>query len=155
MTAKASLAAPARYALGMEAWARGRTAEARRQWLAAYKLDPDIPLLANNLASCLIATAPEDPASALTLVDRALGQVPGDPRLHLTRGQVLCKLGRWADAAAALEKAQEAGDKGDDLHKSLAEAYERLGRSDEAAEHRAALRPNAAGRTNRRARPPL
>lgn len=121
------LKAPAHYALGMEAWAKGRPADARTHWSAGYGLNPEMTLLANNYASCLIASFPPEPIKALAVIDGAVARSKADPRLRLTRGQVLAKLGRWADALAELERARKAGLKGEELRKALDEAVARAG----------------------------
>jgi tetratricopeptide (TPR) repeat protein len=126
MLADDRLAAPALYAMGMEAWVRGRHSDARRNWEEAFRDNPEIPVLTNNLASCLIATDPPDPTTALTMIDRAISQRQVDPRLRVTRGQVLGKLGRWKESAAELERAQAEGQNGADLHQALSEAYAHL-----------------------------
>ena len=77
--------------------ALGRMEEAQQECEALLPLlertagpeHPDVMLLTNNLASCMITVPPTDPAGALTLIDRALAQAGGDARMRVTRGQVL------------------------------------------------------------------
>ena len=133
------LAAPFHFALGNEAWADGRQVEARDHWEAAYKLNPNIPMLSNNLAYSLAYTPPADPARALALADLVLSQSQGDPRMRLTRGQILSRLGRWTEAVTELEHALSEGETSDDTHNALAEAYEAVGQKGKAAEHRRGL----------------
>ena len=109
----------------------------------ALRLDPSLAIAANNLAYLLGARAggPDDPdlGRALALVDGVLARYPGQPNLLDTRGGLLLKLGRPAEALDALEVAlARSPNPTPALHRSLAAAYSALGRDDLAARHRAA-----------------
>jgi uncharacterized protein HemY len=75
---------------------------------------------------------------ALGLIDQALERSPGDPRLHATKGEVLIKLERWKEAVTELELGLTGGAASDTVHMSLATAYDKLGMSEIASQHRRA-----------------
>jgi tetratricopeptide (TPR) repeat protein len=124
------------FALGLDAWQRGKTDEARLHLERAYQLAPQMPAVANNLAWVLATSEPADLPRALELSNFAVDKAPNDPSCRDTRGRVLMKLGRWKDALDDLEAALRCQQDDADLHKALAEVYERLGSPDMAAEHR-------------------
>jgi tetratricopeptide (TPR) repeat protein len=134
---------PVRYALGLDAWEHGRAAEARLHWEEACRLWPDSPAFVNNLA-WILATGPNpDLPRALALMDSLVARLPGDPRLRETRGQILVKLRRWKEALPDLERALTVYPDEPELHRALAETYERLDAHDMAAEHRKRAAPQA------------
>ena len=124
--------------LGMDAWADGRFAEARKHWEQAYELDPWFVLTTNNLAYSLAFPEPTDLKRALSLVDQALSGRPAEPLLHGTRGEILTKLQRWKEAAAELEIALSGGQDSAGIHSALAETYDHLQMPDIAEGHRKA-----------------
>lgn len=128
----------AHFALGNDAWARGAADEARGHWEQAYRLDPKLAVVANNLAYTLAYREPADVPQALALIDRALSESPRDPRLRGTRGQVLVKAGRFKEAVTDLEAALAAGQASRGIHQALAAAYDELAMPEMAAEHRKA-----------------
>lgn len=65
-----------------------------------------------------IALATDSPEEALRDLDRAVALDPGDPHAHYWRAFVLQGLGRFDDAAVALDRAVELG--ADDLYPGLA-----------------------------------
>jgi tetratricopeptide (TPR) repeat protein len=124
------------FLLGNDAWARDKPDEARIHWEEAYKLDPKMPIVTNNLAWLLAFREPTDVPRALTLIENALILTPNDTRLRGTHGQILTKAGRWKEAIAEMEIALRGGQTSADLHSSLADSYEHLGMHDMALEHR-------------------
>lgn len=129
----------AHLALGNDAWNQDKTDEARAHWEQALAGDKQLPLVANNLAWLLAYKEPTDLPRALSLIDQALTQVPRDPRLRGTRGQVLAKLERWKEAVTDLEFALAGGESSKSIHEAIATAYEHVGLKDMAAEHRKAI----------------
>ena len=133
--------AVAHFALGNDDWSRGRLRAARDHWEQAYRIDPKLTAVANNLAWMLAYHDPTDLPRALALIDEALNRSPADPRLRGTRGQVLVKLGRWKESLAEIESALSGGETSPGLHDSLAQAYDHLGMAEMAAEHRKFTKP--------------
>lgn len=125
-----------RYALGVNAWERGRPEQARLYWEEALRSDPGMAVIANNLAWALAVDPHPDLPRALRLIDPVVARWPNEPRFRGTRGQVLARLGRWKDALPDLEAALRVGSRSAGLHRTLAEAYEHLGDPEMAAEHR-------------------
>ncbi|HEY6101156.1 MAG TPA: hypothetical protein VIW03_17095, partial [Anaeromyxobacter sp.] len=74
----------------------------------ALEADPRSALLAGPALD-----AAPDPAAALALVEERLARTPADAGLHLLRGRALARLGRGADAAAALRRALDLDERGD------------------------------------------
>ena len=125
----------------------GDTGKALFHFERALRLDPSLAIAANNLAFLLAdrAAGPDDPdlTRALALVDGVLARFPDQPNLLDTRGGILLKLGRPADALDALEVAlARSSDPSPGLHRNLAAAYAALGRPELAARHRG---PGGAG----------
>lgn len=131
----------AHFALGNDAWARGKFDEARNHWEQSYRLEPGFGLVANNLAYALTFREPVDVTHALELIDNALRVSPDDPRLRETRGEILVKSGRPREGLADLEAALSRGQNGNALHEALATAYGQLGMTELAAEHKALSTP--------------
>jgi tetratricopeptide (TPR) repeat protein len=126
----------AHFVLGVDAHHHGKHAEARVHWERSHQLAPDSPDVANNLAFLLAASSSPDLPRALKLVELALKHAPGNPTYRDTRGRIYLKMGQWKEALADLEAALPAARGNPDLHRALAEVYERLGIPDLAAEHR-------------------
>jgi tetratricopeptide (TPR) repeat protein len=109
----------------------GRYAEALRDWREAVARKPDRALFYNDLAR-LYVMAPEplrDARAAVPLAEKAVQLQPGAWSYVNTLGIVYYRVGRYADAVAALEKSL-AGGKGQadaaDLY-FLALCHHRLG----------------------------
>jgi uncharacterized protein HemY len=122
--------------LGIDAYERGRVEEAQLHLEQAYRLAPEMPFVANNLAWFLVEGPNADPERALKLIDTAIARDPNELRFRSTRGHVLVRMKRWKDALFDLEAAlpREAGVP--DVHRDLASAYGALGMDDLAALHR-------------------
>jgi tetratricopeptide (TPR) repeat protein len=111
--------------------------EARTQWEQAFRLNPDMEIVANNLA-WLLAHAPNpDLNRALDLADRAVKRNPTAPHYHGTRGVILMKLGRWSEALTDLEEELKHSPTNKQLHLSLAEVYDHQNDPEMARLHRA------------------
>jgi len=125
--------------LGMEALHRENYNEARDYLERSWALLPGYPATANNLACALLEGKDPNPARALELVGEALKKVPNYPVFRETRGEALVALERWEEGAADLEKAlpdlEDAHDRRQ-AHLKLALAYEKLGQSDKAQQHK-------------------
>lgn len=128
--------AVAHLALGMDAWEQGKTAGALVHLEQAYQLAPSMGVVANNLAWVLASAQPPDLKRALALMNSVLERWPNEPMFRDTRGLVLAKMGRWKEALTDLQAALPGYPKSAGLHRRLAEAYDRLGATDMAAQHR-------------------
>jgi tetratricopeptide (TPR) repeat protein len=134
----------AHFALGLDAWQRGREDEARLHWERALQLAPQVGAVANNLAWLLARSKTPDLPRALELANRAVEQSPNNPGFRDTRGRVLARLGRWKEALPDLETAVAAAPRDADLHGVLAETYRHLGSPGMAEEHERLAREKAA-----------
>jgi len=121
----------------------GTAAAEDKQWEKAAKLlrkaveiNPDTDAGWNNLAHVLMSQTVPDLAEAERCVDEALRLNAAPPRFHLTRGQIMTRLKKWADAARELETARSGIPTDPEIHLGLAEAYTQLGDEDLAAFHR-------------------
>lgn len=124
------------FALGNDHWSRGRIAEARAEWEKAVTEKVPMPLAANNLAWSLAYLEPVDTKKALEIIEKAASQLPGNPQIRGTHGQVLTKLERWEEAVPKLEEVIRAGLGSPNLHRALADAYDHLNKPVLATEHR-------------------
>src|SRR5262249_52502651 len=73
------------FALGLDAWQRGKTDEARLHWERAHQLAPQVGVIANNLALVLAQGQPPDLPRALELVNLALEHSPNQANFRDTR----------------------------------------------------------------------
>jgi Flp pilus assembly protein TadD len=133
----------AHLAKGMLLNSLDRAEEAKSQYEAALKIDPDQPVALNNLAY-LLAKRLNKPAEALPYAKRASRVLPQDDNVLDTYGWVLSLNGKLGDAAGTLLRALEI--KRDNLdatihlgmvclkQKDLEEARFRLNRAKELAE---------------------
>lgn len=106
----------------------------------AFQLDPDDPLLANNLAYLLIDTG-LDPHRGVALARQAVERRPDEPAFLDTLGWGYTVTGQLEQGAAALARARElAASLGmapavqAEILYHLAETLARMGRTDEAAD---------------------
>ncbi len=130
----------AHFFLGNDAWLHKKFDVAGTHWEAAFKLEPRMPVVANNLAFLLAFNEPTDEKRALSMVDQALN-VPGSApllqgQLLGTRGQIFAKMGNYKEALTNLEGALKVDQTIAGIHTSLADTYEHLGMPDLAAEHK-------------------
>ncbi|OAI50987.1 hypothetical protein AYO44_05360 [Planctomycetaceae bacterium SCGC AG-212-F19] len=121
--------------LGVDAFERGKTAQALQHLEQAYRLDPNFPVLANNFAWALAQAEPPELERALRIINTVLERHAQDLRFRETRGQILAKMGRWDAAILDLQAALPRLPDDRNLHKSLAEAYRQLGNAEMAAQH--------------------
>jgi tetratricopeptide (TPR) repeat protein len=143
MLAAGQATAYVHFALGVDALHQGKEDEARLHFERAHEVDAGLPLVANNLAWLLAQAKSPDLPRALDLINLAVQQEPANPTFRDTRGRIYLKMGRCKDALADLEAALARAPNRPTVHLALAEAYERLGNSPLAAEHRrlARVRP--------------
>jgi tetratricopeptide (TPR) repeat protein len=122
------------YVLGTMAVKDKKLELARDHLEQAYKLSPDLPEVANNFAWVLSRCDRPDLERALTILNKAI-DLNNQPEIRETRGQVLLKLGRYQEAVTDLEFAVNFL-KLPEVHESLAEAYDKLGATELAEQHR-------------------
>ncbi len=106
--------------------ARGRHAEADRQYGVAIRMAPSLPFAYQRRGLALLARG--DDARALTRFRDAAARGPrwADPLKGW--GDALAAQGRWADAAAKYAEAEAFAPNWSELHLAHAAALERLGR---------------------------
>lgn len=126
----------AHFILGVAANQQGRDDEARLHWEQAFRLDPGMGVVANNLAWLLAHQDPPDLDRALELVNLALEKQPKKAAFLGTRGIVLMKMERWSEALTDLEAELAENPKSEKLHRALAEVYDHLGSAGLASQHR-------------------
>jgi tetratricopeptide (TPR) repeat protein len=124
------------FALSVHAFARDKQDEGRFHLERAHELDPQLAVVANNLAWSLAQQPQPDLPRALRLANLALEQEPKNAQFRDTRGHIYLKMGRQKEAVADLEAALARNPTSAPLHRALADAYEKLGNPRLAAEHR-------------------
>lgn len=125
----------AHLAVGSAAYVNGDVEKARTHLEIAYKRDPSLVVVANNLAWILIHNDPPDAERALLLVNSALEHDPENPVFRDTRGRVYARLERWQDAIADLEFALLTLNSDVSLHRELSAAYFSIGLDDLGEKH--------------------
>lgn len=116
------------FIIGTGAMLRGNDAAGLVHLEIAARTMPHSDMILNNLA-CVIAKRQDgDLERALKLVETAIRRSPKpSPYFFDTRGQVLCKLGRWQDAIPDLESVLSAPPLALEAHRSLARCFANLG----------------------------
>ena len=141
------------FALGLDAWQRGKADEARMHLERADALAPQTPAIANNLAWVLASSKEADLPRALELSNLAVERDPRDLNFRDTRGRIYAKMGRWKESLNDLEAALTAAPEDAQLHLALADVYKNLGSPDMAAEHERLAAKKAADKSNPPAKP--
>jgi tetratricopeptide (TPR) repeat protein len=113
----------AHLALGSKAWKAGNQADATFHLQRAYKSEPGMVVLANNLAWVLAHQSEPDLEQALGIMNTLLVDHPNIPHFRDTRGQILTKMGRWSEALDDLEYALRNLPKVPEIHSALATVY--------------------------------
>lgn len=131
------------YCLGSVARQRGDLAQARTHFEAALAAVPDAPAPASQLAAVLAAGPDPDLARARQLIEGLLKRDPLNPAFRETRGQILLRQGKPAEALTDLEYALPLAAEKAPVHAALAQTYTQLGASELAAEHRRRAGTNA------------
>lgn len=122
--------------LGMDALESGRPEEGQQHLELVYKLAPDMPAVANNLAWALAFGKTPNLQRAREIIDTVVRRFPDNPSFRDTRGKILAEMGLWNDAVADLQYALPWHRESAGTHDCLAKAYTGLGMKDLAAEHR-------------------
>lgn len=121
---------------GTGALLKGNTETALMHLEIAAETLPQSDVILNNLA-CVIAKRQDgDLERALLLIDSVIqrNQQPS-PYYRDTRGQILCKLGRYKEAVPDLEAALTQPELAIDAHRSLGDCYKNLGAEELSQQH--------------------
>ena len=133
------MTATAHVILGTAALKKGDQKKAKMHFGLAYRLDPKMPTLLNNVAWMLAHQDPAPLGKALAVINQALEAIPRDhplrPAMLDTRGQIYVKMERWEEALVDLEQALTKMRNNRNLHRALAETYRALGQNDLAEKH--------------------
>jgi tetratricopeptide (TPR) repeat protein len=126
LLASAPPSALAHLAAGTSAWISGNKPDARKLLERAYEIDSTNADISNNLSWVISQSEPEDLPRALALVESALRQSPEHPNYRGTRGHLLARLKRWAEARVDLEHALKYREDPEN-RRVLNEVYKELG----------------------------
>src|SRR5262249_15385244 len=118
-----------------EAWrwqAEGQTSlgqlkEATESLKQLMRRSPDYPMIYTMLAQALLKVVPPDSAEALRVLEQGTKATPSDPEVYYMRGKTFAELGRYEEAAAALERAVELGPTMATPYYQLGLVYRKLG----------------------------
>ncbi|WP_197451935.1 tetratricopeptide repeat protein [Rosistilla carotiformis] len=139
MLAAGHATATAHLVLGTHATQRGDAEKALRHFKQAYRQNPKMPVLLNNVAWFMSHKEPKEYQKALTFSNRAVELVDEDnpmyPYVIETRGQIHAALQHWEQALTDLEQALPVLRGSMELHQALARVYEALGEKALAEEH--------------------
>jgi tetratricopeptide (TPR) repeat protein len=125
------------FIMGSHAYTEGRTDEAKNYWQMSYAKDPTFSTVANNLAWFLAHDQKNpEPEKALKMIEQVIAQRPDIPNYYGTRGQILVKLKKHAEAMPDLLKGLKAQPEDLGLNEAIAEAYEVTGDRTMAEVHR-------------------
>jgi tetratricopeptide (TPR) repeat protein len=91
------------FVLWTDARIRGDMPIARQHLQTAYQLAPQIPQIVNDMAMDLSTGNHDDLERSLKLIQSLLDKYPNQSGFRDTRGQILAKLGRYAEAVPDLE----------------------------------------------------
>jgi predicted Zn-dependent protease len=137
--AKGEVPATVHLILGTHAAATQRWDYAKLHLEQAYRLNPQMPVLLNNLAWTLAKSPSPQLEDALALSNAAIEIAPDHSEIRATRGQILAQLYRWDDAIVDLEIALRGIHGRRSLHETLAAAYTQLGDDELAGQHQAMI----------------
>jgi tetratricopeptide (TPR) repeat protein len=133
--AKGEVPATVHLILGTHAAATQHWDHAKLHLEQAYRLNPQMPVLLNNLAWTLANSTSPQLENALAISNAALEIAPEQAEIRATRGQILAQLHRWDDAIVDLEIALREIHGRRSLHETLATAYTQLGDEQLASQH--------------------
>jgi Flp pilus assembly protein TadD len=119
--------------MGTDATARGELASAQDLLDRAVKLDPYNGVAWNNLA--VVSKRRGLIASAFEAANQAVGLEPNNDAMRLTRGIIAFELDNWEMAQKDLERVSQNQPDNREVHRYLAIAYERLGKTDKSSFH--------------------
>jgi tetratricopeptide (TPR) repeat protein len=115
--------------LGTQALEEGDWDRCQMHLELASQLAPQTPLVLNNLAWVLAKREPPELQRALELAQRAK-QLSDHPEIAHTLGTILARSGRYVEAIAEVEAVLRLLPERPNIHRLLAEWYEKLGNSE-------------------------
>ncbi len=122
--------------LGLAAFRKGQLEAAQLHLDRAWKTEPQMAVLANNVAVVLAESDSQELDRALLIINAVVKRQPKEPSYLMTRGQILARMGKWEEALPDLKACAAAYPATREVHRALAEIYAKLNRQDLAAEHR-------------------
>ena len=135
MLAEGGSSAMLHFVLGNDAFQRGNTELAHKQFKLAFELGPNLPVVANMMALMLAIGKEPDLPRALAISKTVVEKYPNEPDVRNTHGTILVKLGQWEEGVKDLEFALPKLRVKGPTHASLALAYRNMGMSAAANEH--------------------
>ncbi|MFK7817950.1 MAG: hypothetical protein AB8G99_04485 [Planctomycetaceae bacterium] len=137
LSAKGSLPTGLAYAaLGTANLDAKKYGQAEKDLQESLRSEPGNPLAWNNLAMVLMQKTKPNPKLARDAAKAALRLLPEHETLMATYGESLLMCEEWQAATRVLQKAIQLGKNTSDIHNQLATAYDQLGNSEMAEEHR-------------------
>lgn len=130
--------AMAHFALGTIETVAGNQELAMLNMKQGLAINPQLSVLANNLAFLMSEQADADLDEALQLANQAVDADPKQAEFLDTRAGILTRQGKFAAAAVDYQRALELTDDRKPYQRKLAELYEKLGDLELAAQYRAA-----------------
>lgn len=130
--------AMAHFALGTIETAAGNQELALLNMKQGMAINPQLSVLANNLAFLISEQEGADLEGALQLANQAIDTDPQQPDYLDTRAGILVRQGKLAAAAVDYQRALELAEDPKPYQEKLAEIYEKLGDSELAAQYREA-----------------
>jgi uncharacterized protein HemY len=121
--------------LAVDASDRGENESAAIYLTRARSLDSRVPQRISEMAHSYVDFPPPNVQQAMALVEVGLKAWPDDPELRFCRGDLLARNGQWLEALMDLEVAVKAKPGDRNIHRLMAEVYQRLGMPDKAADH--------------------
>ena len=127
--------------IGTEALRVGQFEKAQKHLEIARQLDPENPMLLNNLALALALVRSQDPNHeySLTLANSVLSVLPDHPDGMSTRAEVYLAMGRLNEANRDLQVALPNHKSSANVRQLLISVNERPGNKDLAEQHRQIL----------------
>jgi len=101
----------------------------------SYRMDPNYPLVTNNLAWMIAHSDQPDLTRAYSLVEKALSAKPSEPKFRDTLATILIKQGKTHEAIAEFEAILSSTSDEVSIHRKLVELYQKLDRQDMAKIH--------------------
>jgi tetratricopeptide (TPR) repeat protein len=135
--------AMAHFALGTIEAAAGKQELAMLNMQQGLAINPQLSVLANNLAFLISEQEGGDLDGALQLANQAIDTDPQQPDYLDTRAGILVRQGKLAAAAVDYQRALELAKDPKPYQEKLAELYEKLGDSELAAQYREASESSA------------
>lgn len=115
-------------------FSKGEDEKARVHLEQAFKLNTQLPELANSYAWLVAISPPFDLQRALKLIDAVVETAPENPKYRDTRGQILTRMGKYEEALKDLEFAVQEMPNSRSVHRSLEYCYRNLGMKEKADE---------------------